>query len=185
MVSSIDQQVLLFDPDNNLVYVSDTVNNRIQVFDSDGNFVAKWGSGNSQLNRPDGIRFEPTEKLIYVTDRKNHGIQVFDSEGTVHTKGTFLDIQSERQIKPRDITIDSLGQIYVVDKENNNILVYGQGEALLSSDIFAGHRSRDRSNDGPSISEKILSCVFWDSSINYSYFFDYFGFYVQSVKRSN
>ena len=95
------------------------------------------GSGNGQFNRPDGIRFEPTEKLIYVADRKNHGIQVFDKRRNFSHERDVPDIPSERQIKPRDITMDSLGQIYVVDKENNNILVYGQGQALLSTDIFA------------------------------------------------
>jgi DNA-binding beta-propeller fold protein YncE len=137
---------ITIDPDNNLIYVSDTVNNRIQVFDSDGNFIAKWGSGNGQFNRPDGIRFEPTEKLIYVADRKNHGIQVFDSEGSLLTKWTFSGIQSERQIKPRDVTMDSSGQIYVVDKENNNVLVYGQGEALLSTDTFAEQQIGPKNN---------------------------------------
>jgi DNA-binding beta-propeller fold protein YncE len=137
---------ITIDPDNNLVYISDTVNNRIQVFDSDGNFIAKWGSANGQFNRPDGIRFEPTDKLIYVADRKNHGIQVFDSEGTFLTKWTFSNIQSERQIKPRDVTMDSSGQIYVVDKENNNVLVYGQGEALLSTDTFAEQQIGPQNN---------------------------------------
>ena len=60
---------IAIDPEDNLIYVSDTVNNQIQVFDSDGNFITKWGSfglGNGQFNRPDGIYFEPSEKSIYV-----------------------------------------------------------------------------------------------------------------------
>jgi len=123
---------IAFNPKDSLVYVSDTVNDRIQVFDGDGNFITKWGSfgsGNGQFNRPDGIHFDPSEKMVYVADRKNHRIQVFDTQGVYQDKWTVSDIQSGNLIKPRDITLDSSGKAYVVDKENNNILIYGVSQS--------------------------------------------------------
>jgi DNA-binding beta-propeller fold protein YncE len=107
-----------------VVYVSDTANNRIQVFDTDGNFMKKWGSlgsGNGQFARPDGIFFEPSEKVMYVADRQNHRIQVFDDQGAFITGWTT---SASETVKPRDVVLDSSGQTYVVDKENNNILLY-------------------------------------------------------------
>ncbi len=73
------------DPNENLIYVSDTVNNRIQALDSNGNFITQWGGSGAEagkLNKPDGIQLD-SEKLIYVADRNNHRIQVFDTEGKI------------------------------------------------------------------------------------------------------
>ncbi len=55
----------------------------------------------------------------------NHRIQVFGDQGVFVNKWVMSDSQSGNTVKPRDVTMDSSGQIYVVDKENNNVLVYG------------------------------------------------------------
>jgi len=54
-------------------------NHRIQKFDSDGNFLAKWGSYGSedgQFIYPFGIAFD-SEGNFYVTERGNHRVQKF------------------------------------------------------------------------------------------------------------
>lgn len=54
-------------------------NNRVQKFDSDGNFITKWGSegsGEGQFNRPLGISVD-SEGNVYVVDTGNYRIQVF------------------------------------------------------------------------------------------------------------
>ena len=43
------------------VYVAETINHRVQVFDSNGRFLRKWGSegsGGGQFNRPTGIAID-------------------------------------------------------------------------------------------------------------------------------
>ena len=144
---------ITIDPDLGKVYVSDTANNRIQVFDTDGNFIKKWGSlgtGNGQFARPDGIFFEQMEKAIYVADRQNHKIQVFDAEGRFVNQWIVSDAKSDKTIKPRDVAMDSSGQIYVVDKENNNIQVYKSTGELTA--ITSPHSSSiiQTSNEQPS-----------------------------------
>src|SRR6188472_2853030 len=45
------------------VFVTDTSNNRVQKFDSNGNFITKWGStgtGNGQFNGSEGIVVDPS-----------------------------------------------------------------------------------------------------------------------------
>lgn len=66
------------DTDNN-VYVVDTGNHRVQKFDTDGNYLGKWGSQGSapgDLYFPGSIDIASNGK-IYVTDTLNHRIQVF------------------------------------------------------------------------------------------------------------
>ena len=61
------------------VYVIDGDNSRIQKFDSSGNFITKWGefgSGDGQLNRPNGIAVGSSGD-IYVIDSVNNRVQKF------------------------------------------------------------------------------------------------------------
>ena len=65
---------------SNNVYVSDFgENNRIQKFDSNGNFLTKWGStgsGDGQFEEPTSIALD-TSGNVYVVERGNSRIQVF------------------------------------------------------------------------------------------------------------
>ena len=53
---------------------------RVLKFDSDGNFVTKWGSygkGNGKFVDPEHLAVD-SEGRVYVSDRKNESIQVFE-----------------------------------------------------------------------------------------------------------
>ena len=60
------------------VYVVDSENNRIQQFDSDGAFIATWGSeggGNGEFRAPFFIAIDGDQ--LYVTERHNNRVQTF------------------------------------------------------------------------------------------------------------
>src|SRR6266545_7115321 len=64
------------------IYVGDR-QNRIQVFNSAGTFLRKWGSegsGDGQFLNPSGIAIDGSGN-VYVADSGNSRIQVFDSSG--------------------------------------------------------------------------------------------------------
>jgi sugar lactone lactonase YvrE len=70
------------DKDSNL-YVSDTWNNRIQVFDADGNFIrtfGKAGDGVGYFSRPKGLAID-ADGHVWVTDGMQQRVQVFTPEG--------------------------------------------------------------------------------------------------------
>jgi tripartite motif-containing protein 71 len=61
------------------VYVSDYNNHRVQKFDSEGNFITKWGSkgtGDGEFVNPNGIAMDSSGN-VYVADAGNNRIQVF------------------------------------------------------------------------------------------------------------
>lgn len=68
---------------NGYLFVADTANHRIQVLDSNGTFLYKWGtsgSANGQFSYPSAIAIG-TNELVYVADRGNNRIQVFGQDG--------------------------------------------------------------------------------------------------------
>lgn len=72
------------------VYVADTSNHRIQVFNGwSGSYYTQWGtwgSGNGQLWSPAGVAVTDSG-WVYVADSGNHRIQVFTSNGTYVSLG--------------------------------------------------------------------------------------------------
>jgi DNA-binding beta-propeller fold protein YncE len=69
------------------VYVTDTLNNRVEIFDADGNFVSlfgKHGDGPGYLARPKGIAVD-ADGHIWVADEMQDRLQVFNREGQLLT----------------------------------------------------------------------------------------------------
>ena len=70
------------------VYVSDSFNYRVQKFDSNGNFITKWGSGgksNGQFE-PRGIAVDSSGN-VYVSDSFNYRVQSSTATATSSPSG--------------------------------------------------------------------------------------------------
>jgi DNA-binding beta-propeller fold protein YncE len=72
------------DPNGQRIYIADLDNNRIQVLNSDGEFVTKWGTlgkGDGQFSGPGDIASDPSVEFIYFMDIDNNRVQKFDKNG--------------------------------------------------------------------------------------------------------
>ncbi len=70
------------DKDGN-VYVTDTFNNRVEIFDADGGFIStfgKNGDGPQDFERPKGIAVD-CDGHIWVADAAQDMVKVFNQEG--------------------------------------------------------------------------------------------------------
>jgi sugar lactone lactonase YvrE len=79
-------QSVAVDKDGN-VYVTDTLNNRVEIFDADGNFISqfgKHGDGPGYFARPKGIAVD-CDGHIWVADEMEDRLQVFDRDGRLLT----------------------------------------------------------------------------------------------------
>lgn len=124
------------------IYVADSGNHRIQVFDANGNFLFKWGSngaGEGQFNEPWGIAVD-TEGRVYVADTWNHRIQVFSASGEfLRQFGSFVNAQQDATAGlggfygPRAIAIDAEGNLYVTDTGNKRVQKFSPDGQFLQS----------------------------------------------------
>jgi streptogramin lyase len=99
---------LIIDSEDN-VYVADTYNHRIQKFDSDGNFITKWGgygSGDGQFERPCDLDID-SQGNVYVSGYDNCRIQKF----AVPYTEVAIDIKPGSD--PNSINLGSNGKIPV------------------------------------------------------------------------
>ncbi len=105
------------------IYVADKGNNRIQKFDSDGNFIAKWGglgSGDGQLNSPYCVAADESGN-VYVADFGNNRIQKFDSDGNFIAKWGSYGSGDGQFNGPFSVAVDGSGNVYVAGLNNNRI----------------------------------------------------------------
>jgi len=122
---------------NGNIYVCDSSNERIQIFDSEGKFIStfgSYGSKNGQFNNPYGIAINSKGNII-VSDNGNHRIQIFDSKGKfISTFGSYGNGHGNGQFQlPRGICVDLNDNIYVCDTNEHRIQIFDSQGKFLSS----------------------------------------------------
>jgi DNA-binding beta-propeller fold protein YncE len=110
------------------VYVVDSANFRVQMFDSDGRFVRVFGTigrRSGQFARPKEIAIDGGGNL-YIVDAAFGNFQIFDAEGRL-----LLDVGSRgtadapaKYMLPAGIAVDEDGRVYVVDQFFRKVDVY-------------------------------------------------------------
>ena len=105
------------------IYVTDSCNHRVQVFDGEGRFLRQYGragSGLGEFSYPYDIRIDSTG-MQFVCEFGNSRIQILDSNdkpleilgGPGGGPGQFSN--------PWGIALDSRGNLYVADALNNRV----------------------------------------------------------------
>jgi len=111
---------------NSNFYVVDTMNARVQVFDSEGRFLysyGRFGDAPGEFARPKGIAID-SEGHVYVVDAAFNNVQIFDEEGNVLLSFGGYGNGRGQLILPVGIAIDQDDYIYVADSWNERIVVY-------------------------------------------------------------
>ncbi|MCP4544385.1 MAG: TIGR03663 family protein [Chloroflexi bacterium] len=123
------------------IYVADTGNKRIQVFDSSNHFAFQWGGGGiveGYLDEPVGIAAAPdhvpaSAAGIYVADTWNRRVQVFDSSGTYLRQWSIAGWDVGLPDEKPYLAIDANGYVYVTDPGHYRVLVFDHlGNYILS-----------------------------------------------------
>jgi DNA-binding beta-propeller fold protein YncE len=112
------------------VYVADRSNNRVQVFDADGKFLADW----KQFGRPSGIYIDVND-VVYVVDSQTtdkgctsdpgcrRGIRVGGTDGVVKY---FIPRPDGDPVGPEGVAVDAKGTIYGASNEGKRIVQFSK-----------------------------------------------------------
>jgi len=109
-------------------FVVDSDNQRVQIFDDDGEFQSKFGSSNSALDEylgsAKGIVIQESTREILVSNIETDSISVFDSTGDFMFE--FDSFNGNDDFKnPTNMIIDNSNQIlYVSDSGNDRIVIF-------------------------------------------------------------
>ncbi|HEX5376318.1 MAG TPA: 6-bladed beta-propeller [Solirubrobacterales bacterium] len=118
------------------VWIADTSNNRIQKFNSKGEYLSQFGTkgtGNGQFKEPYGIAIDASNN-IWIADTFNNRIQKFNS------KGEYLS-QFGTASLPYHLVIDSSGKLWItVQSGLFGVLIYNSG-GILTNALKSGHQS--------------------------------------------
>ncbi|MGE3179987.1 MAG: SMP-30/gluconolactonase/LRE family protein [Phycisphaerae bacterium] len=111
--------------DKSKVYVADTGNHRVQVFDYDGKHLltfGEYGGNDGQFTNPRGIAVDASGN-IYVADTDHHRIQKFDGSGkhllSFGARGYYPGLLAE----PCGIAVYK-DELFVADRMNHRIQVF-------------------------------------------------------------
>lgn len=114
---------------NGTLYVADSTNRAIMVYDRDGKFLRRIG-GQKMFDRLASVTVDPAGTRIYVVDiggvqSENHRVRVFDAMTGEHLQDIGKRGTGPGEFNlPRDVAIGRNGALYVVDGGNFRVQVF-------------------------------------------------------------
>ncbi len=136
----VDPVGLALDRENRLLYVVDTQQDQVLVYDADTlKPLRKIGTAGKKhtLSTPGDFALPSDIALdkdgnVYVTDTLNWRVEIFDAEGKFISQfGKHCDAIGCFE-RPKGIAVDGDGHIWVVDTSLNLVQAYDKGGALLA-----------------------------------------------------
>ncbi|HMA35773.1 MAG TPA: flippase activity-associated protein Agl23 [Chloroflexia bacterium] len=129
------------------IYVTDTGNKRVLVFDANGQPLrqiadgagpnAGLSNGPKQLNEPMGIAIDSTD-TVYVADTFNQRINVFDKMGTPLRRWAIDGWSRDAAFLEPQLAIDGSNNLYASDPAKQTVYKFSADGKLLGSKNTAG-----------------------------------------------
>jgi DNA-binding beta-propeller fold protein YncE len=116
------------------IFVADTHDHDVKVFDDEGRLIDRWGQrgdGAGDLNFPTHLAW--SNDRLYVSDAINARVQAFDAAGQplrqIGQRGLYIG----NLVRPKGVASDDEGNLYVVESMHDTLLVFDADARLLLS----------------------------------------------------
>ncbi len=120
------------------IYVTDLGNNQVQKFDSNGNFLMKFGKegkNKGEFISPKGITLDK-EANIYVVDSGNSRIQVFSKEGKFIGKIGEMGRGNAQLLNPLGVALDGKKWVWVIEQDGKYLKKFARSGNFQNSFAF-------------------------------------------------
>jgi DNA-binding beta-propeller fold protein YncE len=108
------------------VYVADTWNRRVQVFDAEYGFESMWEVdgwwGESVVNKP--YLAVDSAGRVYVSDPEGYRVLVFEGDGQAVAVFGQVGVDASSFNLPTGVAVDGQGYIYVADADNHRVMKF-------------------------------------------------------------
>ena len=124
---------IAFDAVSGRLYVVDTAEHRIHIFERDGSLagsIGRRGTGDGEFNYPTYLWRTPQGRL-YVTDSLNFRVQAFDERCQFIGKFGHQGDGSGDAARPKGVATDRHGHVYVVDALFHAFQIFDASGRLL------------------------------------------------------
>ena len=124
---------IAFDAASGRLYVVDTAEHRIHIFERDGSLagsIGRRGTGDGEFNYPTYL-WRTAQGRLYVTDSLNFRIQSFDEHGQFIGKFGRQGDGSGDAARPKGVATDRHGHVYVVDALFHAFQIFDASGRLL------------------------------------------------------
>ncbi len=115
------------------VWVTDSLNNRIEKFSPTGNVLAaygSYGSGSGQFSGPWGIAVNQSNGNVYVTDQANYRVEELSSSGSFIRSFGSQGTGNGQFSTLAGVAVDSSGNVWIADFGNNRIQEFNEKGAF-------------------------------------------------------
>ena len=126
------------------IYVPDTSNHRVQIFNSDGSLfgtLGSYGTGQYEFDCPAGVAISPVNGNIFVIDHCNQRVQVFTQDFLYKATIGVLDetgTDNQHFNWPWGVAVDSSGSVYVADTDNHRVQKCTASGTAYTCSTFVG-----------------------------------------------
>lgn len=122
------------------IYVADEGNDRVQIFDAEGLWIANIGQSqgffdgkkkDGRLRTPEGVAISE-DGTVYIADTGNWRIDAFSPDG-VFKFSIGPKVDGYELVEPVALALDKAGFLYFVDKDLKRIFKCGPSGSLIAS----------------------------------------------------
>ena len=131
------------------LYVSDTINNRIQIFDAEGNFLSTFGRGGDgpgYFGRPKGLAVD-RDGHIWVADTSMDRVQVFDRKGQLAGYFGMHGTLPGQFVLPTGVAIDDQNRVMVTEQFKGRLQIF---RYITDAEAAVEKAQKSASNASPS-----------------------------------